>query len=167
MASSRTWKTFALIALTVAVVDQVTKGLVSAAIPLQTGREAIPGLLDLVHVRNPGAAFGILAESVPGFRTAFFAGVSLIALAAILWLVATSPRIDTFLLLGYSLFFGGAVGNLVDRLRYGAVVDFLDFHVGSMHWPAFNVADSALTVGTGFFFLYVLCARGEGNEKSS
>jgi len=150
---------FALVALAVAVLDQFTKYLVAAYVPLHESIPVITGYVNLVHVRNPGAAFGILAGFGGVVRSAFFILVSVAALVVIAWLASSSEENNAWLLSGYSLFFGGALGNLIDRLRFGEVVDFIDVHVGPYHWPAFNVADSALCVGTAAFFVYFLFKR--------
>jgi signal peptidase II len=157
---------FGVVAVLVSVVDQAAKYLVAASIPLDGGIVLIPGYLNLVHARNAGAAFGLLARSEWDLRGAFFVVVSLAAVAVILWLLATSNDVDWRLLGGYSLFFGGALGNLIDRIRFGEVIDFLDVHVGSSHWPAFNLADSALCIGTGLFVLHFVSARHEGVSKT-
>jgi signal peptidase II len=147
------------IALSVAVLDQATKALIAASIPLHSGLEIIPGYLDLVHVRNQGAAFGMMAGSNPWFRILFFPLVSVAAILVILWIALSAAAIPLDLLIGYALFLGGIVGNLVDRVRFFAVVDFIDIHVGAFHWPAFNVADSALCVGAALFFYHFLLRK--------
>jgi len=152
---------FGIIAAAVLLADQVTKQLVVAYIPVNTGTEVLPGLLNLVHVRNPGAAFGFLSGFEGAIRPLFFIGVSVVALAVITWLVLSSADLPAWMMTAYALFFAGAAGNLVDRLLHGEVVDFLDFHVGEWHWPAFNMADSALSVATGMFIIYVLFMQPE------
>lgn len=147
---------FFVSALIIVVCDQVTKYWVVSSIPINRAIEIVPGFFDLVHARNPGAAFGMFSQSTVSYRSAFFIAVSVVALVVILWLVVTSKELDGWLLAGYTLFFGGAAGNLIDRLLYGEVIDFLDFYVGGLHWPAFNVADSSLCAGTACFFLHVL-----------
>jgi signal peptidase II len=128
-------------------------------IPLNSGFELIPGYLDLVHARNPGAAFGFMAWLESDFRSAFFLLISLAALVIVSWIVIASKDMELSLLLGCSFFFAGALGNLCDRLLFGEVIDFLDFHAAGYHWPAFNVADSALCIGTALFFLQVFLGR--------
>ena len=147
---------FVIVVVAIVALDQASKYMVETAVPLNRHVEVIPGYLDIVHVRNPGAAFGILAQSAWDWRKTFFVSVSGIALAVILWLVAFGVTPDLFLLGGYSLFFGGTLGNLIDRLRFGEVIDFLDVHVENLHWPAFNVADSALCVGAALFFIHIV-----------
>jgi len=149
----------AIAACLLVIADQVTKFLVISSISLNGAMELIPGVADLVHARNPGAAFGMMAGSAWEFRSLFFILVSVAALVIIAAVVAFSKDIDSYLLLAYSLFFGGALGNLVDRIRFGEVIDFLDLHWGGLHWPAFNVADSALSVGAVLFVFHLLLKR--------
>jgi len=163
IAGSRKFLTFIIIALVIVVADQVTKYLVTALVPLHGGMEIIPGFANLVHARNPGAAFGLLADSTSSLRSLFLLLVSVAALVCIIWIVVATEHIDAYLLIALSFFFGGALGNLVDRMRFGEVVDFLDVYVGTLHWPAFNVADASLCVGTALFFLHFLRRRSDSN----
>ena len=115
-----------------------------------------PGFLNVVNSQNPGVAFGIFAESASKYRTAALVVFSLIAvavLAAMLWRV---ERVDRRTAAGLALIFGGAVGNVFDRIRSGMVTDFLDFYVGTVHWYTFNLADSAICVGAGLLLLSML-----------
>jgi signal peptidase II len=129
------------------VLDQVTKAIVVREIPLHDSVTVIPGLLNFTHVRNTGAAFGLLnALHFPG-KTLI---ITLLAVAAILAIVFYAGKFasETFVArLGLALVLGGALGNLVDRARLGYVVDFVDVHYAGWHFWAFNVADSAITVG--------------------
>ncbi|MDQ7782657.1 MAG: signal peptidase II [Desulfomonilaceae bacterium] len=168
MKNSTKFLIFALIVLAVTVVDQASKYLVVSSIALNSGFELVPGYLDIVHVRNKGAAFGLLSQSTWAFRSTLFLVVSLVALIVILRLLAVTEAPDWYLLGGYSLFFGGALGNLIDRLRFDEVIDFLDVHIGNLHWPAFNVADSALCVGAVLFFVhFVRAGRRVGRDSGS
>jgi len=133
------------IAVAVLVLDQVTKYLVMQHIPRIGSVRVIPGFFDLINVRNRGAAFGILSGDHGGWRIALFVIISIAALAVIALLVR-SVR-DRMTLVSFSLIAGGAIGNLVDRIRFGEVVDFIDWYYRSWHWPTFNIADSAITVG--------------------
>lgn len=151
---------FGIISSLVVTADQVTKYLIMAWLPLNSGLTIVPGFFELVHVRNAGAAFGILADSGWNFRGAFFIVVSCVVLAVILGMMISSPALEPLLSTAYALFFGGAVGNLVDRLRFGVVIDFIDLYWRGYHWPAFNVADTALCVGVALFFLHFLFSRG-------
>ncbi len=132
------------VALAVVGVDQFTKALVSSLLPLGSGLVLTP-FFTLVDIRNSGAAFSLLAGE-PGWQRLFFIGVASAASAVLVFLLyraQAKPLLATAL----SLILGGALGNLVDRVRLGEVVDFLYFHWGSLGWPAFNAADSAITVG--------------------
>lgn len=137
----------------VLVLDQATKYWVARTVPLDTGFAVAP-FLNLVHVRNPGAAFGLLAGLGDRY---LMLGLTLAALAALFFLVfRVAPRNRwTGLSAGFVL--GGAVGNLIDRVRFGQVTDFLDFHLSGYHWPVFNLADSALTCG--FILLGLIIIR--------
>ncbi len=136
-----------LIALAVLLLDRFTKWLVIRNIALDDSISIIPGLFRLTHLENPGAAFSIFAESVSPYRTALLVVISLAALAVVgllLWTRRSSFSVTTVAL---SLIMGGALGNLWDRVMSGKVTDFLDFYIGSHHWPPFNIADSAIVVG--------------------
>ena len=131
----------------VLVLDQASKLLVQHLIrPLETVA-VIPDFFRLVHVLNKGAAFGFLNRPDMQWQAYFFICVTLVAVGIIVYLLHSSERRDRFFLLGLGAILGGALGNLVDRVRMGMVIDFLDFSIGSFHWPAFNVADCAITVG--------------------
>ncbi len=138
---------FILGAAVIVALDQITKSAITSRFSLHEVFSVIPGFLNLVYVMNPGAAFGFLADASETFRYVFFTGVTVLAAGLITYyLVKSSPR-NLLLAVCLTLIFGGALGNLIDRLRFGAVVDFLDVYIGTAHWPAFNVADSAITVG--------------------
>jgi len=145
-----------LVAGAVLVLDQATKALVLKHLPLGESLPVIPGFFDLTHVHNPGGAFGFLSGMSAEFRGLLFVAVSLLAVALILYFYWQTPVRQRLLAVGLSLIFGGAVGNLVDRIRFGIVVDFLDLYAGELHWPAFNVADSAITVGVLIFGYHIL-----------
>ncbi len=145
-----------LIAGAVVLLDQFTKILVVRSLPLYHSMAVIPGFFDLTHVQNPGGAFGFLAGSDSRLRAVVFLFVSLVAVGLILWFYFKSPSTHPWLSGAFAMIFGGAVGNLIDRVRFGKVTDFLDFYVGRLHWPAFNVADSAITIGIGIFLLHLV-----------
>jgi signal peptidase II len=151
----------AAIAGLIVVLDQLTKYLVVQQFRLHESVQVIPGFFNLTYVRNPGAAFGILAGASGAWRTAFFLTVSVAALAVIVILVRTAhARLP---LVAFSLIGGGAVGNLIDRARFGEVVDFIDWYFRSHHWPTFNIADSAITVGVVLLAVDMLFA-GKAEE---
>ena len=144
-----------LVAVTASVValDQVTKALVRAWLPLYESVSIVPQLLDFTHVRNTGAAFGLLnAVDIP-FKPLLMSGIALAALVAIgVFAVRTSPT-EPLARLGLALVFGGATGNLIDRVTAGYVVDFVDVYWSDWHFWAFNVADAAITVGACLLIL--------------
>lgn len=135
------------LSLIVVVLDQLTKLWVEQTIPLWSGFTVIPGLFDIVHVLNKGAAFGFLNRADTRWQTYFFIGAAALAVVLIAHLLRTVDREDKVLFSGLGLILGGALGNMIDRIRVGQVVDFLDFYVGTHHWPAFNVADIAISTG--------------------
>jgi signal peptidase II len=96
---------------------------------------------------NPGAAFGFLADASETFRRIFFIGITATVILLIIYYIVKSSLQNTLYVISLTLIFSGAVGNLIDRIRFGAVVDFLDVYIGTAHWPAFNVADSSISVG--------------------
>ncbi len=134
------------LAALVIFLDQLSKWWVIQSLPLHESVPIIDGFFNLVHIYNRGAAFGFLNRSDIEWQFWLFLVATVIAVGAIFYLVRTSaPSKMLFSALGLVL--GGALGNLIDRIRYRAVVDFLDFYVGHWHWPAFNVADIAICLG--------------------
>lgn len=131
------------------VADQASKYLVGQLVPLSASFPIIPGLFHLTHILNPGAAFGFLSTREASFRNPLFIGISLLALLFLVLYYRRQPRFDPWHCVGLGMIGGGAVGNLIDRIRQGAVIDFLDLQWADHHWPAFNLADSAITVGVG------------------
>ncbi len=147
---------FLLVAAAVSGLDQLTKQLVIANIPRYGQVKVIDGFFSLTHLYNPGGAFGFLAGGANPWLNIFFLVFGLITLVLIVYFLRHTPDTHKYLQLALALVCGGAVGNLVDRLRFGQVVDFLDFYLGSHHWPAFNLADSAITIGVGIFLLHLV-----------
>jgi signal peptidase II len=146
---SRAWRWFALAALVV-LADQATKALVLSRFALGERLELAP-FFNLVFVYNPGAAFSFLSEA-GGWQKPLLVGFAIVAAAIVSVLIVRRPD-ERLLCTGLALILGGALGNVIDRLRFGQVVDFLDFHAAGWHWPAFNVADSAITVGAVLLIL--------------
>ena len=140
-------KVFLVIWTGVLVLDQVSKAAVSATLKMYEVRPIVHGLLNLTRVHNTGAAFGLLAGQPSILRTLFFLGVSLLAMGVVLWMLFRLPPDQKVELVALSLIFGGALGNVIDRARLGEVIDFIDVYYRTYHWPAFNVADSAITIG--------------------
>ncbi len=151
-----------LVALIVAL-DRATKALVMARMSLGESIAVIPGFFSLTSVRNRGAAFGMLADLPEPWRLLFFVTVAVAAVGLFGWMLLKVPERDRWQRLSLVCVLAGAAGNLYDRVRYGEVVDFLDCYVGDWHWPAFNVADSAITVGA--VLLVLLSLRGEGKAE--
>jgi signal peptidase II len=118
-------------------------------------------------VRNTGGAFGIFGGEKGGLGSILFVVVSLIAIGSIVFLFIKLVEAEKTLALSFSLVLSGAIGNLIDRLRYGEVIDFLDFHLSSTHWPAFNVADSAICIGIGLMALELLIRDHRKKEDHS
>ena len=140
----------ALIGLSTAVIlmDQVTKFWIQSRMTTGESTPVIAGIFHITYILNAGAAFGILEN-----KTWFFIGVALMLIAGVAYIYPRLPADRPFLKLGAGLLTGGAIGNLIDRVLYGYVIDFLDVFYQNWHWPAFNVADSAITIGV-MFLLY-------------
>ena len=139
-----------IVVTSVVVLDQLTKYLVSISISPFDSIEIFP-FLHLVHIQNTGAAFGVFKD----LGSNFFILLSVVAVVIVLSLL----KKNMYSRFGLSLVLGGALGNLIDRIRFGKVVDFIDFSVGNYHWPAFNVADSSLTIGMSVIFFLVLMKK--------
>ena len=141
------WGLLLGVSLVIVVLDQVTKVLVTHTMHLHESVPVVSGFFNLTYIRNPGAAFGLFATTNRAFRLIFFVGTSIFALGLLWTIFYRMHQDDVWGQLSVSGIFGGAIGNLIDRLQYGEVVDFLDFYMWGYHWPAFNVADSAISVG--------------------
>ena len=135
-----------IIASIVILLDQLSKWYITKLLAVHEAIPIIDGFFNLVHIYNRGAAFGFLNRSDIEWQFWFFVGATVIATYAIYYLVRTS-RYFLLLFIALGLILGGAFGNLIDRIKYRAVLDFLDFYVGNWHWPAFNVADMAICLG--------------------
>ncbi len=153
-----------VICIGILLLDQWTKSMVVQRLPLYQRVNVIQGFFDLTHVRNTGGAFGIFGGEKGGLGSILFVGISLVAIGAVVLLFLKIKENEKTLAFSFSLILSGAVGNLIDRLRYGEVVDFLDFHLSTYHWPAFNVADSAICVGIGLMALELL--RGDRGKST-
>ncbi|MFA4910552.1 MAG: signal peptidase II [Desulfobacteria bacterium] len=141
------------IVLGVILLDQSSKLYIDRVLPLYYSIPIIKNFIHITYVRNTGAAFGLLASQGTGFKVFFFATTSIIAVLIILFFLRSLKDTETLLTSSLSLIMGGAIGNLIDRVRLGEVIDFIDLHWYSYHWPAFNVADSAITVGGVFLIV--------------
>jgi signal peptidase II len=148
------------------LLDQITKLYVDSSMRLHESIPVIQGLFSITYVRNPGAAFGFLADASPLFRSIFFVAVTVLAIMLVVHYIWKSRAEEPFLTFALSLVLSGAVGNLIDRVRLGEVIDFLDVYIGTTHWPAFNVADSAISVGAVILFIE-LTRRGKESQTDS
>jgi signal peptidase II len=151
----------ALITAGTIVLDQASKVHIMQTMRLHESIPIIPNLFSLTYIRNPGAAFGILASSSNGFRLLFFGLTSLFALGLLGTIFFRLHQDDWVGQLSIAGILGGAIGNLLDRLRFGEVIDFLDFYVDTYHWPAFNVADAAISVGVCFLIVHFAFEKKE------
>jgi signal peptidase II len=148
---------FALIlSLTVFALDRWTKHMVETSLSFTDTKHVIPGFFDIVRSQNPGVAFGLFAHSGSQFRTVILIGFSVLAIVILAVLLTRIRRWDRPTGLGVALVFGGALGNVYDRLHAGTVTDFLDFYVGTIHWYTFNLADTAICCGAGLLILSML-----------
>jgi len=147
--------------IAIVLLDQVTKWFVDRSMPLYRSIPVIDGFFDLTYIRNTGAAFGILAGSGAAFRLPFLMLFSFLAIGFIIVMLRRLPERETGLIIALTFILGGAVGNLIDRFAYGEVIDFLDFYWANYHWPAFNVADSFITIGVTITVYYLIKAKGE------
>ncbi len=156
----------AAIGISVFALDQLSKAAVASGLAFGDSRSVIDGFFRLVHVRNTGMAFSLFHDADAWFRDYALPGVQFAVIAALV-LMLRRMEVGGLGRVALALILGGAAGNLVDRLLHGYVTDFLDFYVGALHWPAFNVADSAITVGAGLLILEsVLGRRPEGEAGS-
>ena len=135
------------VSLIIVSLDQITKLLIINTMQLHESIPVIAGFFNLTYIRNPGAAFGLFATTNSAFRLIFFVGTSIFALGLLGTIFYRIHPDDVWGQLTVSSIVGGAIGNLLDRLQHGEVVDFLDVYIGRYHWPAFNVADGAISVG--------------------
>jgi signal peptidase II len=154
------------IAMVVLMFDQATKSLVARNLPLHDTITVIPGFFSISHVLNPGAAFSLFADSASRYTTAGLIFFSLIVLSVVSTMLWRSGHAFTAGGLALALIMGGALGNLLDRIRLGSVIDFLMFNIGSYHWPDFNIADSAIVVGS-LLLISDLFLRQEAPETQS
>jgi signal peptidase II len=160
-ASNWLWLSFLVILL-----DQTTKALVANTIELYTSIPLLP-VLDLTHLQNTGAAFSLLADA-SGWQRWFFTILALVVSLVLMgWLRRIRPQEQILLAVGLTLVLGGALGNVIDRVWLGYVVDFVHFHWGSRYFPAFNVADAAITIGAGCLLLDAFRERGKPKETAT
>lgn len=167
MSRSARYTMLALIGLLVVALDQATKFWIMQSMRLHESIPIVPNLFSLTYIRNPGAAFGLLAGSSDAFRMVFFGLTSLFALGLLGTILVRLPEKDWIGQLSIAGILGGAIGNLIDRLRFGEVIDFLDVYIEAYHWPAFNVADSAISVGVVCLIIHFAFERKEAPVPAS
>jgi signal peptidase II len=146
-------------ALAVFVLDRLTKWLIETHVSFADTWRVVPGFFDIVHSQNRGVAFGLFNDGASNWSTgllSLFSIVAVLVIAALLW---NAGRLDRLSLAGLSLILGGAAGNLFDRIAWGRVTDFLEFYIGDYHWPTFNVADSAIVIGSSLLLIELLRAK--------
>jgi signal peptidase II len=149
-----------VIVLGVLSLDQACKLYIDRVLPLHHSVQIIKDFVHITHVRNTGAAFGFLAGQTAGFKYVFFITISILAIFVILFFLRGLENSQTLLIASLSMIMGGAMGNLIDRIRLGEIIDFIDLHWYSYHWPAFNVADSAITIGGVFLIIDIVFKKG-------
>jgi len=148
------------------VFDQLTKWLIARSIPLDGRRTIIPGFLNLTHIRNKGAIFGFFSHSGSQMVFPALIAASILALALVIYYFVKTPADERGMKLALSLILAGALGNQIDRVGRGFVIDFIDLHVRGRHWPFFNVADSCITIGA-ILLLFSLMKRKPACSQSS
>ena len=154
------YRFFGLAFLIGLILDQATKRSIVERFYYAERLEVIPGFFDLTHVRNPGGAFSFFADGPLEWRMAFFVGATLLALVLLTIFLVRHEGQDRLIPLALGLVMAGAVGNLIDRIAYGEVIDFLEVHLwGGYTWPTFNVADSAIVLGVGLLIFDVFLAE--------
>jgi signal peptidase II len=158
---SAKWKLVLGWLVPIIVLDQLTKIIVDRAMPLHHSIPLVDGFFSLTYVRNTGAAFGIFAGSHEVFRLPFLIGVSILAIGFILVMLKRLRDDATGLITALTFILAGAIGNLIDRVLHGEVIDFLDVYYSNYHWPAFNLADSFITVGVTITLFYLVGAKGD------
>jgi signal peptidase II len=154
-----------LASLAVLLLDQWTKGIVVRSFQLHESRPVIPGFFDLTYVQNSGAAFGLFASVDSSLKAIVLNSVAVIVFLIVSAYALRSSHKSVRLQVGLALILGGAVGNLLDRVRFTYVVDFIDFSISGHHWPAFNVADSAICAGVALLFLDMLQREDEAEPQ--
>jgi signal peptidase II len=145
-----------IVSLAVLLLDQWTKGIITRTFDVHQSTTVVGGLFDLTYVRNSGAAFGLFASVDSSIKAVILNSVAVLVFIVVSAYALRSSHKSVRLQVGFALILGGAIGNLMDRVRFGYVVDFLDFSISGHHWPAFNVADSAICIGVALLFLDML-----------
>ena len=159
-------KYFFLIAALVVALDRYTKWLIAHKLTMHDSIPVIPGFFRIIHTENPGAAFGLFADSPSQWKVALLIVFSLVALAIVSLLLWKNSHRLTSTGIGLSLILGGALGNLWDRIVSRHVVDFLLFYIGRYQWPAFNVADSAIVIGACLLVFEIVFTKSPSEQSA-
>lgn len=158
---------YPVIILALLSIDQLTKALIARSILFQSSKSIIPGFFNLTHIRNRGAIFGFFSHSESRVLFIFLTLVSLVALGLVIYYFFKTPSSQILMKISLSVILAGALGNLMDRLFRGYVIDFLDFHIKNWHWPSFNVADACITIGAFLLIFILVFKRGKECIPSS
>jgi signal peptidase II len=156
------WKAYG-VAAAVFTLDRLTKRIVENRVSFFDSYKVIPGFFEIVHTENRGVAFGMFSGAAPGWPSVLLSvltAAAVVAVSAVLW---KARKLDQRSLWGLALILGGAAGNVADRLAWGRVTDFLLFYIGQYQWPAFNLADSAIVIGSGLVALDALLPKRRAN----
>jgi len=148
-----------VITTVVVALDQITKICIDKNFRIEELFTVIPNFLDIHYIINTGAAFGIMSRLSSGSKMPFLVGVSAVAMLLILYLLVMAKKDKILYIVSLSLVFSGAVGNLIDRILLGGVRDFISMHIYRLHWPVFNIADSAISIGIGLLAYELLIAE--------
>ncbi len=162
----RRYQRLSIIGIIIVIVDQSTKLFIANILPIHQSIEVIRGYFSITHIRNRGAAFGIFSGIESASITIFFIIVSLIAITAIIFFFRSVEKNNYLAQIALSLILGGATGNFLDRIRLGEVIDFLDFYWHQYHWPAFNIADSSITIGAGILIWDIVIVHRRDAEDA-
>ncbi len=149
---------------TVIISDQFTKRYIASVFQLYESKEVIPNFFHITYILNKGAAFGFLSGSDSSLVTPFFIIITLVAGVVLFWMFFKAPPENWVFLVGLSLLLSGAIGNFIDRVLMGEVIDFIDVHWFEYHWPTFNIADSAISIGVFLLLIDILKGEREGEE---
>ncbi len=152
---------YLLVSLAVLFIDQWTKGLITRTFDVHQSSTVVANIFDITYVRNSGAAFGLFASVDSSLKAIALNTIAVLVFLVVSGYALRTPHRSVRLQVGFALILGGAVGNLLDRVRFSYVVDFLDFSIAGHHWPAFNIADSAICIGVGLLFLDMLRSEEE------
>ncbi|WP_022670782.1 signal peptidase II [Hippea alviniae] len=149
------------------ILDYFSKSYIASNLPLNSSIEVIKGFFNIVHIRNAGIAFGVFAHLPPSIRLIALGGISIVVFVVVLYLILRGKDRNWLYIVSLAFLGGGDLGNLYDRIFKGYVVDFLDFHIGNYHYPAFNLADTFITVGIFLLFVYKFLPAFSKTETKS